>query len=250
LAEAPEEKDFATHLSGYPFLDPNLKWRIPELDVFAGPYGSGKSLLAQLLAFRFTATIGSASLLCSWEDEPAELRRNLALHALAHGDDPADLLSRVHYVRRNPDDDRLIAWYADLVRYHNARYGTRFFVLDPWNEIDHVKDSRQSETDYVRDMMKEFRRLVNKLGIILIVVTHVPAKMIRGNGEIEPFRLAQAFGSVNFANKVDRGICVLRTKSLGGEHMILRFDKSKIERKMGRKGTTALVFDDEAHTLR
>jgi hypothetical protein len=93
-------------------------------------------------------------------------------------------------------------------------------------------------------MMKAFRRLVNKLGIILVVVTHVAAKNVKQDGSIEPFRIAQAFGSVNFANKADRGICVVRTKSLGGDHTVIRFDKSKIERRMGKKGTVGMRYDD------
>jgi hypothetical protein len=137
----------------------------------------------------------------------------------------------------------------DLVRYHRERYGTRFFVLDPWNEVDHVKDARQTETDYVRDMMKAFRRLVDKLQIVLLIVTHVPAKNIRGNGEIEPFKLAHCFGSVQFANKADRGLCVVRTQGLGGDHMVIRQDKAKDEEFMGGKGTVAVRYRSETHSL-
>lgn len=250
LEDLPETEDVVVHKSGLGFLDKNLGWgwRIPELAIVAGPYGCGKSTVLQMLAAAWIngkgRDFGSGAMLCSWEDASAEVRRNMRAFGHAH-DLGNEISQKASFVRRHPDEDRLIGWYMDLVRYHHDRFGTKFFTLDPWNEMDHQKDSRQSETDYVRDMMKAFRRLVDKLQIILIIATHVPAKMIKGDGSIEPFRLAHAFGSVQFANKADRGVCVVRTKKFDkiNGHTILRLDKSKIERKMGVKGTVALRLD-------
>lgn len=249
LRDLTDEKELPVYPSGFGYLDKQFGWgwRIPEVVVMAGAYGSGKSTVAQMLAAGFVngagRKLGSGAMLCSWEDAGAEVRRNFSAFGRAHGVE--DMMDRVSFVRRHPDDDRLIAWYMDLVTYHKERFGTRFFVLDPWNEMDHVKDSRVSETDYVRDMMKALRRMVDKLQIILVIATHVSAKNIRGDGSIEPFKLAQAFGSVQFANKADRGICIVRTKKFNKTdgHTIFRLDKAKIERRMGRKGTVALRFD-------
>jgi archaellum biogenesis ATPase FlaH len=248
LRELPDEKDFPVYKTGLDYLDKNLgwRWRIPELGVIAGAYACGKSTVTQMLAAGFAngagRELGSGAMLCSWEDAAAEVKRNFA--AYGDGVNAPDMLDRVSFVRRHPDDDRLISWYMDLVAYHKERYGTRFFVLDPWNEMDHQKDARQSETDYIRDMMKAFRRMVDRLQIILIVATHVPAKIIKGNGDIEPFKIGHAFGSVQFANKADRGICVVRSKKFDKTdgHTIIRLDKSKIERRMGRRGTVALTL--------
>lgn len=251
--EAQEEQRY--YKSGLGFLDMNLgwHWRLPELVVMAGAYGSGKSTIGQILAANFVAgcgpELGSGAMLCSWEDIGEEVRHNIGLHGRAI--QQPDLIDRIHFVRRHPDEDRLVAWYMSLVEYHFARYGTRFFLLDPWNEMDHVKDARQNETEYVRDMMKAFRRLVDKLQIILLIATHVPAKIISGSGKVEAFKIAHAFGSVNFANKADRGLCVLRTKEFEPihGHTILRLDKSKIERRMGNKGTVAARLNMQSFQL-
>lgn len=253
LDELPEADEVKVYPSGFGYLDKQgqlgWNWKMPELAIMAGAYGSGKSTVLQMLAAGWAhyegRKMGSGAMLCSWEDAGAEVKRNMRAFGESHA--APDMLKRVSFVRRHPDDERLISWYMDLVRYHNQRYGTRFFGLDPWNEMDHVKDARQSETDYIRDMMKAFRRLVDKLQVILVIATHVPAKMIKGDGSIEPFRIAHAFGSVQFANKADRGICVVRTKKFEKKsgHTIIRLDKSKIERKMGRKGTVGLRFDEE-----
>jgi AAA domain len=223
--------------------------------VMAGAYGAGKSSLAQIFAARFMAChgrkLGCTALLCSWEDLASEMRRNVRAHAAYHQCDAKWLLDSMHYVCRPPEEDRFILWYMDLVRYYVRAFNTRFFLLDPWSEFDHVKPKDQSETDYVRDMMKLFRRLVDELQIILLVVTHVPAKYVGGDGKVEPFRIAHAHGSSQFGNKADRGICVVRTRAFDSErgHWIVRFDKAKIERRMGRKGTVALRYDEDHHTI-
>jgi hypothetical protein len=179
------------------------------------------------------------------------MRRNVRAHAAHHGSDAKWLLDAIHYVCRPASEDRLIPWYMDLVRFYVRSFNTRFFLLDPWSEFDHVKPASQSETDYVRDMMKLFRRLVDELQIILLVVTHVPAKYVGGDGTVEAFRIAHAHGSSQFGNKADRGICVVRTRAFESErgHLIVRFDKAKIERRMGRKGTVALKYDEDNHTI-
>jgi hypothetical protein len=58
-------------------------------------------------------------------------------------------------------------------------------------------------------------------------------------------------GSVQFGSSAARGICVMRTSDLigSGDHMIVHFDKIKVERTMGRKGTLALRYHEDCHKL-
>lgn len=157
---------------------------------------------------------------------------------------------RVGWTQRHPDDARLIQWYCDLVEHRTKRDGVRFFVFDPFNEDDSTRGKNQTETEYIRDVMTHLRRLAHGLGIIMVVVTHVSAKSYDETGKIKPFRIANAAGSVQFGNRCDRGICVLRTQVLkdtsdtqAPEHMLLHFDKAKDEEVMGNRGTIACVFD-------
>lgn len=252
LRFAPSADSFDTYPSGLGFLDKNLRWRwrLRELMVVAGPYSSGKSTILQQLAFNFILTNGKelgdcCALICAWEDEGADMKRNLERFIQRQGcllDRNLDyLLDRIHYVCRPADEERLIPWYIELVHFYTTKYNCRFFTLDPWNEMDHKKDVRQIETEYVRDAMRAFRKTVDTNRIILPIATHVPAKMIRGDGGIEPFKIAHAFGSGNFGNKADRGLCIVRTKKFepANGHTIWRLDKSKVEERMGVRGTVA-----------
>lgn len=249
------ETDFTVWPSGIGFLDKNLGWgwRLPELGILCGPYGCGKSTFGQILALNFAhhvgRKIGGGAMLCSWEDLAEEVKRNVG--NFARDNKAPDLLDSVHFVRRRASEERLISWYISLVRYHKRRFGTRFFFLDPWNEMDHKRDPRQLETDYVKDVMRVMRDVVDEEQIILLIATHVPGKFMKGDGGIEPFKIGHAFGSSNFGNKADRGICLVRTKIHEPRrgHFVARLDKAKVERKMGRKGTVAGWLDDDRFKL-
>lgn len=259
LRNVPVEAAPKTYPSGIGFFDKNLqwRWRMRELGILAGPYSAGKSTVLQQLSFNFARQNhveldGAGALLCAWEDEGADMQRNLRRFIKTmdreHRGDHEFLLDKVSYVRRPSKELRSIGWFVDLINFHRRKYGTRFFSLDPWNEMDHQRDGRQMETEYVRDMMRLFRQVVDDLRIILMIATHVPARIIRGDGSIEPFKIAHAFGSGNFANKADRGLCVVRTKKFEpiNGHAIFRLDKSKVEEQMGHKGTVAARLNREA----
>lgn len=255
--------------SGIEFLDPHLRWTNSELAIVCGPYGCGKSTMTRLLAYQWADKIGrKQDARCSivgWEDPLGIIRREIWRYAL--GKDvilPAtpemrrilDMERRIGWTKRHPDEKRLLEWYWNLVR-HRARYdGVRFFVFDPWNRHDSVKPNQQTETDYVRDMMQEFQKLVRELEIVLVIVTHVAAKSYDESGKIKPFRLANAMGSSNFGSAAHRGICMCRTASLqdvsdfnATDHMVINFDKAKNEETMGERGTVACVFDRNSMRL-
>lgn len=250
-----QEIDFETYLSGFPALDPCLKWRLPELVAVAGPYGSGKSLLAQLLGAGFVATHGEKldckALFCSFEDMPGQIKGDLGRFANTRGIDLYSLWKRVMICVRPAAEERPLSWFLGFVRHCVKEHNVKFVILDPWNELDHSRDMRETETEYVRVVMREFRRLVDELQIILVVVTHVPAKNINPDGTFQQFRIAHAHGSIQFANKADRGICVVRSKALvpGEDRMVIAMDKIKIERLMGRRDVCAMRYDWDAHDL-
>jgi hypothetical protein len=255
--------------SGFGFLDPYLRWTCPELVIFAGPYGCGKSSLARLLAYKWADTIGRRDnarvSIVGWEDSVSTVKCEVLRYAL-EGDVKvltsvqarrlADMQDRIRWTQRHPDDERLLQWYGDLVTHRAKYHGVRFFIFDPFNEHDSTRAKGEMETEYVRRVMIQFRKLVHGLGIVLLVVTHVSARSYDETGGIRPFRVANAAGSVQFGNKADRGVCILRASSLrdaaslnAEEHMVLNFDKNRVEEVMGRRGTIACVYDPMTMTL-
>lgn len=258
--------------SGLPFLDHHLKWRRNEVCVVTGPYGCGKSLLMHILAIKWAMGEGGKykdgsdrevpAWLCTWEDDPVEQKDQLYRH-ICHGVKEPDkmqlayaqaLARRVWHTHPKFTRTRDLDWYLDTVRMINEDYGTNFFVLDPWSEFDHERHSFENETEYCKRIMKELNKLSIDLGVIFIVVTHLPKSKYSDDGSVKPFRTADAMGSVQFGSSASRGICVTRAKVKAHlkddrDYLIAHFDKVKIERNMGRKGTLAMLYHDDRHAL-
>src|SRR5262249_20983189 len=258
--------------SGIKFLDPYLRWWPAELSLITGPYGCGKSSIARLLAYNWAdkigRNIGKRCSIVGWEDQVSVINTEVERYSVGYLDDleltsvqarrVVDMRQRVGWTQRHPDEQRLISWYVELVEHRatQRRDPCGFFVFDPFNEHDSTRAHNQTETDYVRDLMSKFRRLVEKLRIVLVIVTHVSARSYSDDGSIKPFRAANAAGSVQFGNKTDRAICIMRSTELAEmsgigarEHAILRFDKNRHEETMGRKGTIACAFDPKTMQL-
>lgn len=267
FADVDRPKVVPNYPTGWQFLYDHLRWTLPEFGVIVGPYGSGKSALAQMLAFDFADHVGpnldgAGASICAWEDEAHRIQRNLERFAINRADDDRrrgvsdryrTLLNRVHRITRIPGEIRSIDWYLDRAEKQVMRDNVRFFVFDPWNEHDEIRDKNDTETMYVNKMLRDMREFSAKHKVIMVVVTHVSGRSYTDEGAIKPFRVAQAHGSSNFGKKADRGICVARTKKLDAapdeDRMIIRFDKAKDEESMGDLADMVVEFDREKMTI-
>lgn len=265
LPKTPADKYLICGLDG---LGTRVNWRLPELVLVAGPYASGKSLFAQILAQDFVCRNDQWASLTCWEDQVDEIRDGLVKYrdaTIVPEHMRSGFIDRFRLTLVDDDTEREISEHFKRIEYEAKRFGIKFFVLDPWNEFDHRKSHRQTEGEYVIRVMTEATSLCNRLGIILVITTHVSAEFVsHGNKDFAPFRISNAFGTSQFGNKVHRGFCVTRSRKWNPlSHMIVRQDKVKLENKitivdgkpivlkkrMGYPDTMAFVFDPNCNTI-
>jgi hypothetical protein len=102
-------------------------------------------------------------------------------------------------------------------------------------------------------MLRQMTEFVRVHKVIMIVVTHISAKSYDDEGQIRPFRIAQAHGSSHFGKMCDRGICVARSRLFqsadGEDRMMLRFDKAKDEETMGRLDNMVLKYESDTMNI-
>lgn len=272
LADVREDPDDLERFDlGYDFLSPYMKIRRRELQIFAGPYGCGKSTISQLVGLKLAlgpmcSDREVAAWFCTLEDDPVEQRDQIRRH-FHHGwsvDRPPEFdcerearrtMRRIWITRPEWSGEKRMDWWEDRARAMHRNYGTNVFILDPWAQMDHIYGGRggsETETQYVSTVMRRTRALSQELRCVVQVITHVTKSVYASDGGIRAFRIADAMGSGHFGGNADRGICVLRTKQLSdhGDHSILHFDKVKVERTMGKAHETiALRYVVDRHDL-
>jgi archaellum biogenesis ATPase FlaH len=272
LADIKDPVDEKYLTCGVTKLGSIVNWRLPELVVVAGPYASGKSLFVQILAQDFVYHNDSYASLTCWEDQADEIRDGAARYrdsTIVSHHRRADFLNRFRTIDVTDDSERRMSEHFKRIEEETVQLGIKFHVLDPWNEFTDERKKqggRQTDGEYVIDVLTDAAKLANKLKIILIITTHVAAEFISQGSELKTFRVANAFGTSQFGNKAHRAFCIARTRMWDAvnSHMVVRQDKVKLEdkvyrddngkmivlkKRMGVQDTLAFKFDPKANTL-
>jgi len=128
------------------------------------------------------------------------------------------------------------------------RRGIRGLVVDPWNELEHLRPPGMTETE--SQALNRVRVFARSRGIHVWIVVH-PAKLYRrDDGKYPVPTLYDCSGSANWRNKADNGICIWRDLS---EH-----DSPEVEihvqkirfRHVGQRGVCTLFYDPICATYR
>lgn len=138
------------------------------------------------------------------------------------------------------DRPRTLDWVLDKAVVAVKRDGVEILLIDPWNELERAKPPGQLLTDYIGEclmMLKQFCRIFN---VIVVVVAH-PTKAVNENGG-RVAGLADIEGSMNWFNKCDNGLIVVRDAEKNTSKVI----SAKVrEIGAGKIGACHFVVDPE-----
>lgn len=149
-----------------------------------------------------------------------------------------------HFTWILPDDDA--EWSLDLIldraKMLVLTKGIRGLVIDPWNELEHSRDSNQTETEYISSSLKRMRQFARKYGIHLWIVAH-PAKLYRDkNGKLPVPTPYDISGSARWHDKSDNCITVWRNND--NDSCIIKIFIQKIRfRQDGTRGEVELSYN-------
>lgn len=136
--------------------------------------------------------------------------------------------------------DNIIAKARAMVLKH----GINCLILDPWNELEHVRPESMSETEYVSQCLSKIKKFAQKFNVKVFLVAH-PTKLRKNDsGQYEVPTPYDISGSANFRNKADNCITVYRTFTKKGERPVpVDICIQKIRhRHIGTLGTAKLDF--------
>ena len=244
---------FPALTTGMVGMDAHYKPRRGDLAVVTGIPGMGKTSFVYEIASRMASTHRWRTVTTVFETTKHEMRqalrsfhaRKLEVHMSPEEIDVADKWINKHFAVIVPPDDREadLIWFLETAAQGILRFEAQALIIDPWNEMDHVRGPDMSPTDYVGFAIRELKRFAIRYRVHLIVVAH-PAKMTRSkNGKFPVPALYDIADSAHWANKTDVGIVVHRYDVLT-PNTLLRIAKVR-HRAVGRPGDLAGVWNDD-----
>ncbi len=141
--------------------------------------------------------------------------------------------------------DLLVAANEFASRHPNNQIG---IVLDPWNQLEHQRPARLSETEYISEALSSIIRITRTTGAHVWVVAH-PAKMPkeRDTGKRPVPSPYDISGSAHWFNKADNCITIFRnpfSEPMDMDYGITQVHIQKVRFKnIGYPGSAELQYD-------
>jgi twinkle protein len=249
MTDIPPMAPAEPHISGFPGLSEHYRLRLGDFCVVSGVPGMGKTTFVNDLVCRMVMRHHWPACFASFEQIPqidqrralrtwfgGGLAKDLDAETLARADRWID--ENFSFVVPGEDSYPTVPWVLDRFAASALRHGTRLFVLDPWNELEHDRPNGISLTEHVGTALRDMKAFARKYEAHLIVVAH-PAKLKRENGQYPMPTLYDISDSAHWANKADIGIIVHRKSD---DETIIKIAKSRYHDQIGKPGDVSVKY--------
>jgi twinkle protein len=131
----------------------------------------------------------------------------------------------------------------ELASVSILRDGMDGLVIDPWNELDHQRPSKLSETEYISQSLTRLRQFARKHEVHIWLVAH-PQKPVKEKAS-QKFPVPTMYdvsGSAHWYNKADNGVVVYN--DIDEDDDIVQIHVQKVRfRDTGRPGMARLRYN-------
>jgi twinkle protein len=244
--------------TGWPSMDTCYTVQPGEVTVITGTPGSGKSNWLDALLVNLARDHRWIVPMFSPENSPlkrhmSRLMEKYVREPFRHG--PSRRMSPErreealewcswHFPMIMPEDEE--DWTLEnifkIAQALILRHGIRGLVIDPWNELEHIRPAHLSESEYIGLSLKKVRQFARRTKLHVWIVAH-PAKLYRTKEGTYPMpSLYDISGSANWYNKPDNGLVIYRDK--GNPEAPVEVYTQKIrERSTGEIGQTNFKYN-------
>lgn len=231
-------------------LDENYRVRLGDFCVVTGIPSHGKSVFVNDFFCRLATRHGFRVAWASFEQETQRDHRRALRTWFAETPEwkmqPRELAEADEWIERHhrfivaPEEaDITLDWMMEKLEQAVVQHDCQVAVIDPWNEMDHMRERDETETEYVGRAIKRFKRFAKAFQVHLVIVAH-PTKIRRDeNGKTPMPSLYDIAGSANWNNKADIGVIVHRDND---DDTLIKVAKSRYHSQIGTPGCVKLQF--------
>jgi len=235
-----------------PDTDRIVSWEAGRLAIVTGIPGHGKSEYIDFIATRLNIIHNWKVAYYSPENFPVQVHYAKIASKICGKSFDSKFINRVEfdtlfeYIESNfyficPEEDNTIDNILQKAKYLVRRYGVKIIIIDPYNKLEHLRKSSETETEYISRLLDKLSIFSKQNNCIVFLVAH-PTKMKKDStgSKYERPNLYDINGSANFYNKCDYGISVYR--DFRDEIVIVDVQKIKFKH-LGEGGIVSLVYN-------
>jgi twinkle protein len=255
--------------TGWPSVDRHYTVVPGQLTILTGWPGSGKSEWLDALLLNL-ARLGWRFSIFSPENQPVELHIAKFLekfHGKPFGHGPTERMSVDELteglteleewfsfiVPSRSADDRTTFGVEEILKACEAHFrmqGTwrnrdvkKGLVIDPWNELEHLRPKELSETEYISQTLSRIRGWARASSVHVWIVAH-PQKLRRDEaGKLPVPKPDSISGSQHWWNKADNAITVWRPLDEPTKPEVQIHVQKVRFKHVGRPGVIDLTYD-------
>ena len=254
LSELPDPPSNPAFDCGMVGLQEHYRLRRGDFCVVSGVPSAGKSSFVNEVTCRMAEKHDWRTVFASFEQRPKpDHRRALrTFHAQKLEVDmseaecaAADSWIDEHFRFLVPDEDTeaSLDWLMETMAAAIYRLGAQICVVDPWNELEHVRPRDMTQTEYTGYAIRALKRFAKRHRVHLIVVAH-PAKLMRSkDGKYPQPSLYDIADSAHWANKPDVGVLIWREGPQPGLPTSIVIAKSRYHDEIGRPGVIKGIWN-------
>ncbi len=228
MSEMPEPPRLELWDAGWPEWEGGVKLAPTHLSVVTGHGGHGKSRFTAQMWAQIANGHGVRIAVCTMETLAKPGYRRYLRESIIGRDQgamsdaelrKADAWIEDHYrFIQHPKRSPGLQWLLDVAEVAVVREGCRALVIDPWNKLERTRADRQSETDYIGQVLDEMMVFATDLNCHVQIIAHPSKSDATTRGK--PPELEHIAGSKAWETKPDQGFVMYRPELFkGGKRM-------------------------------
>lgn len=261
LSDYERRPPITTYEVGFDQLNPLIRLYPGAFVVCSGLPGSGKSALVDQIAFNMAVHHGWPVTMATFEEEVTPwMRDKLTNFVLGRGratwtsedrrEADAWIENWISFITDDPrgvgnEERSSVEWLIQRATDAVLRYGTKLLIVDPWNEVDHVRLPGENSADYLNRALRLLKQFAKQFSVAVVVVAHPTKSGAKHASEGDGMDLYDISDGSAWANKAELGVIVTRQPGT-----LSRVDIRKVKfHNTGELGHAILNFDKETRSF-